>query len=178
MGAWPEQQLALNFLAAIHELWVENPGNYAVKESLDDLVPALAQMCIKALAADLRDELSPARQHQIVVDGRIVQADGTEKRPDLRDVLNKIIHGRPILVVVEDGAVQLHFRAYKDDSWTEAWFSGTQLLQVLARILFKHPPNGREDAIALILEELGPKRFLPTGVADDLGVVDRAQGPA
>ena len=26
MGARPEQQLALNFLAAIHDLWLAHPG--------------------------------------------------------------------------------------------------------------------------------------------------------
>jgi hypothetical protein len=55
MGARPEQQLTLNFLTALHGLWVQFPGNYTVEESIDDLVPALAQMCIKALAADIRD---------------------------------------------------------------------------------------------------------------------------
>lgn len=104
MGARPDQQLALNFLAVVHELWVKNPGTYSVKESMDDLVPALAQMCIKALASDVRDNGSIAHMQGTHIDG--VLANGSQvlkgyngQRPlTLRDALNKIIHGTPTSV--------------------------------------------------------------------------------
>jgi hypothetical protein len=165
MGARPEQQLTLNFLTALHGLWVQFPGNYTVEESIDDLVPALAQMCIKALAADIRDGSSAASQHDIAIDGRIVKVDGTEEPVDLRDVVNKIIHGTPTLVVVRNETVQLHFRNNGPLEWTEAWFSGTQLLQELGRGLYKHPAGGREYEITRFLQELGVARFLPTNVS-------------
>ena len=56
MGARPEQQLALNFLTAVHTLWIQHPGTYHVRETTEDIVPALAHMCIKALASDVRDD--------------------------------------------------------------------------------------------------------------------------
>jgi hypothetical protein len=55
MGARPDQQLALSFLSTLTTLWLRHPGTYKVEETDSDLVPALAQMCIKALAADVRD---------------------------------------------------------------------------------------------------------------------------
>ena len=58
MGARADQQLALNFLAAVHDLWAQHPGTHSVVERSDDLVSALAQMCIKALASDVRDDSS------------------------------------------------------------------------------------------------------------------------
>ena len=69
MGARPEQQLALTFLAAVHHLWIQHPGTYAVTERTEDLVPALAQMCIKALAADIRDNPSLADKQSEPVNG-------------------------------------------------------------------------------------------------------------
>jgi hypothetical protein len=175
MGARPEQQLALNFLTALHGLWLKFPGSYIVEEGIDDLVPALAQMCIKALAADIRDGSSAASQQAIAIDGRIIETDGTENPLNLRDVVNKIIHGTPTLVVVEDGVVQLHFRNNGANGWTEAWFSGTQLLQELGSKLYKHPADRREHAIARFLQELGVERFLPTSAPDNLGAVDQGR---
>ncbi len=79
MGARPEQQLTLNFLAALHGLWVKFPGSYKVEESANDLIPALAQICIKALAADVRDGSSAESQRDQVIDGRILYIDGAER---------------------------------------------------------------------------------------------------
>ena len=169
MGARPEQQLTLNFLAALHGLWVKYPDHYIVEETVDDLVPALAQICIKALAADIREpppgippEEHIKHQSEVPIEGRIVNKDGSEESINLREVVNKIIHGTPTLVMVEDETVQLHFRNNDGKKWTEAWFSGTQVLQVLERELSKHPPGRREDEIAKTLRDLGEMRFLPT----------------
>jgi hypothetical protein len=171
MGARPEQQLALNFLAAIHDLWIQHPGRYIVAERADDLVAALAQMCIKALAADIRDDSSVAGKHDVRIigrlanDGHILKGVGSAQPLTLDDVLNKIIHGTPTSVVVQDGAIQLHFQNSAADRWTEAWFSGTQLLQELGNMLHKHQTDTaktREREIAEFLEDLGIERFLPT----------------
>lgn len=164
MGARPEQQLVLNFLVAIHGLWVKYPGTYTVKESVEDLVPALAQICIKALAADIRDAKnpSPKQQCKISVEGAIVKTDGNSETLNLRDVVNKIIHGTPTSVVVTNETLQLHFRNNDGNGWTEAWFSGTQLLQLLEKYLIKHSAERREDEIAQFLNQLGVERFLPT----------------
>ncbi|MFF5249081.1 hypothetical protein ACFY3V_32775 [Streptosporangium sp. NPDC000095] len=171
MGARPEQQLALNFLTAIHDLWVQYPGNYMVKESADDLVPALAQICIKALAADVRDGSSSSDQQGTAIDGqlldvdRVLKGNGAAEQLTLRDVVNKIIHGTPTSVEVRNGDVLLHFRNNSADRWTLAWFSGTKLLQELGKTLVKHKGpqiEEREREIAQLLETLGVQRFLPS----------------
>jgi hypothetical protein len=177
MEATPERQLALNFLSVIHSLWVEHPDTYTVKEVADDLVPALAQICIKALARDIRNTLTDAEQQAWVIDGSIVDGPsvlkgGIDTDPlNLRDVLNKIIHGAPTLVVVQDGVVHLHFRNTAIDRkdprnrWTEAWFSGTQMLQILGEVLSKHSGDRlqeRERKIMQLIEKLGTRQFLPT----------------
>jgi hypothetical protein len=171
VGARPEQQLALNFLSAVHDLWIQYPGNYVVEESIDDLVPALAQMCIKSLATDVRDGISLSDQRgtsihgQLFDHGRVVRGAATTGALSLRDVVNKIIHGTPALVEVDNRAVLLHFTNNASDGWTNAWFSGTQLLRELARLLYKHrtgQAEAREQEIAKLLQTLGRQRFLPT----------------
>jgi len=132
MGARPEQQLALNFLAAVHDLWIHQPpGTYHVEESIEDLVPALAQMCIKALASDIRDDDSTKQEQGMEVDGVLVNGrrilkGGNGKPPlTLHDALNKIIHGTPTSLEVRHDDVQLHYSNRSvSESWTEVWFSG------------------------------------------------------
>jgi hypothetical protein len=179
MGATPDRQLALNFLSVVHDLWLKYPDTYSVEEVADDLVPALAQMCIKALAGDIRDGLPARKQQEISIEGslmdgaRLVKGDGAATPLNLRDVVNKIIHGAPTFIVVRDGVMQLHFQnrikaTRPEYAWTEAWFSGTQLLQLLGSILYKHDGDRaleREREIARFLEALGPRRFLPTSYA-------------
>jgi hypothetical protein len=180
MGARPEQQLTLNFLAALHGLWVNYPDRYIVEETVDDLVPALAQICIKALATEIREPPPgiPPKEHikhqrEVPIEGRIVNTDGSEESINLREVVNKIIHGTPTLVVVKDETVRLHFRNNDGKGWTEAWFSGTQLLQVLGHELSKHAPGRREVEIAEFLRGLGEARFLPTSAPTILEHPDR-----
>jgi hypothetical protein len=172
MGARPEQQLALNFLAAVHDLWIQHPGTYTVEESADDLVPSLAQMCIKALASDVRDDDSAVDQLDMPIDGVLANGSQNLKGFDglapltLREALNKIIHGIPVSVEVRDDDVKLHFRASSaDNRWTEVWFSGTQLLKILGAVLYKHQTERaevREREIGTFLNRLGAERFLPT----------------
>jgi hypothetical protein len=171
MGARPDQQLALNFLAAVHELWVKNPGTYTVEESLDDLVPALAQMCIKALASDIRDSTFTAHMQSIPISGALMKGSqvlkgyNNQQQLTLRDALNKIIHGLPTLVEVCDEEVRLHFRnSSATDSWTDVWFSGTQLLKQLDSVLYKHRTDNaemRERQIEQFLAGLGVRSVLP-----------------
>jgi hypothetical protein len=173
MGARPEQQLALNFLAAVHTLWIQHPGTYQVREATDDIVPALAQMCIKALASDVRDDDARAQEQQAHIDGVIMNGDRTIKggigQPQLtlRDALNKVIHGTPVSVEVRDSAVWLNFsNSLARESWTKASFSGTQLLGCLDRALYKHrtgQAEEREREIGQFLVGLGVARFLPGG---------------
>src|SRR4051794_36513873 len=101
----------MNFLRAVNDLWIQHPGTYIVKEEAVDLVPALAQICIKALATDLRDSSSARRQRSIVVSGCLLNAGqrirGTDASTSInvRDVVNKIIHGRPTKIEVQSGEV-------------------------------------------------------------------------
>ncbi len=171
MGARPEQQLALTFLSAVHHLWIQHPGTYVVTESTEDLVLALAQMCIKALAADVRDDPFLADKQSEPVNGRLVNngqilaESGSATTLTLHDVLNKVIHGTPTLVVVQEGDVRLYFESSSPDRWTEAWFSGTEVLEMLNVLLYKHRTNAaraREHEITEFLSRLGVGNFLPT----------------
>ena len=193
MGARPEQQLALNFLRAVNDLWIDHPGKYIVKEEAVDLVPALAQVCIKALATDLRDSSSPARQRGTPVNGcllnsgRVVRSSDTLESLNLRDVVNKIIHGTPTEVEVRSGEVILHYKnsrparqnasarqtqfwrgSGEEDAWTDAWFSASEVLKVLEGRLYKHRSSRvavREAEIQRLLSTLGFERFLQSGSA-------------
>lgn len=170
MGPRPEQQLALNFLAAVHDLWIQHPGIYDVKESIEDLVPALAQMCIKALASDIRDDDSTKQKQDMKIDGVLMNGcrilKGRNGTPlTLHVALNKVIHGTPVSVEVRDDDVRLHFsNSSADESWTEVWFSGTQLLKQLHGVLYKHRnerTQEREREIGRLLADLEVGRFLP-----------------
>jgi hypothetical protein len=171
MGARAEQQLALNFLSALHDLWIEFPGEYVVKEVTDDLVPALGQMCIKALAADVRDTSLESTQKRIAITGEILDLGGQRRDIDLREVVNKIMHGSPSQIQIADD-VYLYFTNNAHSSrhdWTEAWFSGGDALREISKLLHKHRTQGaarREAAIKQFLATLGSENFLPTSGPD------------
>lgn len=157
-------------------MWVDHPGIYHVEEVTDDLVSALAQMCIKALASDVRDDKATGLAQRAVIDGFIMDGDTPimggidQAQPTLRDALNKIIHGTPASVEVRDGIVWLNFRnSDPKDSWTMASFSGTQLLELLGAGLHKHrtrQAGDREREIADFIANLGARRFLPGTIGD------------
>ena len=129
-------------------------------------------MCIKALAADVREDHSVQQMLEIPIDGVLMEGPrtlrGSNGRPPLRmrDALNKIIHGTPALIEVSRQEVRLHFTNRSDaEHWSEVWFSGTQLLKQLDTALFKHRTEGaevRERQIETFLTSLGVGRFLPT----------------
>jgi hypothetical protein len=162
MGARPEQQLALNFLAAVQKLWLEHPATHSVQESADGFVPALAQMCIKSLSADLRDGLSRHQREELVT-GFLDNGKDKNNMLSLGDVFDKIIHGTPVSVTVRDGQVWLRFRNNKistDYPWVHAEFSGTEVLERLEKLLHKHhgaKVAARERAIKDFLEKWRPE---------------------
>lgn len=165
MGARADQQLALSFLTTVMTLWMRHPGTYKVAETDSDLVPALAQMCIKALAADVRDGVEVARQRRPVV-GELAYRDGRKSNLTVRDVVNKIIHGSPERVVVTADDVLLYFvnNDQGPDGWSEMWFSGRTFSEELDSLLYKHRHRApeRERRIAEFLNGLGEHMFLPS----------------
>ncbi len=186
MGARPEQQLVLNFLRAVHDLWIQHPGTYVVQEETIDLVPALAQTCIKSLATDLRDDPHVTGQRSTLVSGCLLNAGqavrgcgGEAESIALRDILNKVIHGTPTKVEVRSDEVALHFRnstpvrGFKprhggEEPWTDAWFSASEILKILEDRLYKHRnrrATARETEIAHLIAILGFERFLQRAVA-------------
>jgi len=167
MGALPDQQLTLGFLEHIHKLWLDWPGDHPVEKPADDLVPALAQIFIKALAADSRHLGSASQQRKIWIAGGIRRKNGHEDRINLRETLNKVVHGIPIRVLVENEVVYLHFRNTDDkEDWDEAWFSGTQLIRKLEES-FGAPSGQIRDAIAQLIQYLGTGRLIPRSAAEN-----------
>jgi hypothetical protein len=89
---------------------------------------------------------------------------------NLRDLVNKVVHGTPTQVVVRDDVVHLHFRNSTKDGWTEAVFSGTQLIQQLSSVLHKRDGDKsqrQEQAIMQFIEKVGAQSFLPATSADN-----------
>lgn len=162
----------MSFLTSLVALWKEHPGTYKVEEAEDDLVPALGQMCIRSLAADLRDspESAALRVMKRRLDGELNEPDRAAKSPRVCDVLNKIVHGHPERVVVrQDGVIELHFVNAKPDArypWSDLWVSAQAMVDVLDEGLYKHRPKAvvREAGITKLIRDLGEYRFLPTPV--------------
>jgi hypothetical protein len=165
MGARPDQQLALSFLSTLTTLWLRHPGKYRVEETDADLVPALAQMCIKALAADVRDGVEVSRQRRPVT-GELIYPDDRRSMLTIRDVVNKIIHGGPERVEVTTNDVLLYFvnNDQGPGGWSEMWFSARTLSKEMDALLYKHDDRAaeRERRIAELLDDLGEDRFLPS----------------
>lgn len=165
MGARPEQQLALSFLAVVGSLWSQHPGTYKVVETDTDLLPALAQMCIKSLAADVRDGVERHKQDR-TMPGELVYRDGRRSELTIRDIVNKIVHGSPERIEVTDGDVRLYFVNNESGQagWREMWFSGPAFSAALDDVLYKHRHKApdRERRIADLLDRLGPSQFLPS----------------
>jgi hypothetical protein len=80
-------------------------------------------------------------------------------------------------VVVRDEVVWLYFRNNENTGWTEAWFSGTQVLQILNDRLHKHPAEQRENEITQFIQDLGVRRFLPTTASENPEIVTLHTGP-
>src|SRR5258706_11106817 len=106
MGATPDQVLSIAVLTAFHVLWLQHPGTYDVRRTDDDILSAFPQIVLKAFAADLRDGHS-VLSHP--VEGDLAGPDGIAKPITMRDVLNKIIHGKPARIDVLETGIWLTF---------------------------------------------------------------------
>ncbi len=170
MGAQPDLRLTWSFLSAIAGLWSQHPGSYKIEDEADDLIPALAQISIKALAAEVRGSI-PRADQQEGVEGELSLSDGTVRRVTVRDIANKIVHGSPDRVVVDGGDVRLHFVNSRNDAgtdgWVELWFSAQSFVRVMHRLLHVAPHDSarRDQQVQEFILGLGPERFLPSQVA-------------
>jgi hypothetical protein len=114
MGATAQQDFAINFLAALNNIWSEHSGTFQVAET-EELLPALAQISIRWLAATAREQL-PAGPRNLQVRGD-VRYDVAEIEPDdafrhrrtisLQNSLNHIVHAEPEWVSVQGREVIL-----------------------------------------------------------------------
>lgn len=172
MGAQPDLRLTWSFLSAVADLWSSHPGTYKVVDEAADLIPALAQMSIKALAAEVRESVLEADQAEHI-DGELRSPGGLATPVTVRDVANKVVHGSPERVVVDaSGEIRLHFVNSPNEvgkgKWTECWFSAQSFIEVLHRLLYVRPHDSpeRDEAVRSFIQRLGPERFLPS-LADD-----------
>lgn len=174
MGAQPDLRLTWSFLHALAEMWSSHPGTYKVVDEATDLVPALAQMCIRAFASEVRESVPRPVQKATTVSGTLLRRSGEPADVTLYDIANKVTHGSPERIVVKyDGDIRLHFVNSVNESadrarWTEVWFSARDLIDVLHRVLHvaPHASVSRDRAVRCFIEELGPGRFLPTRASD------------
>lgn len=169
MGATPDQVLSIAVMLAFHELWLRHPGTYEVRPTNVEVLAALPQITLKAFAADMRDNGFGDSVGTFSIDGELIGPDGRSKPITVRDVLNKIIHGRPSQVDVLNTGIWLTFtnvRPTPTNDWTKARYSGTSMLHVLKQ----HAMNRDEERRAVerareVLEDLrklGEDRFLPS----------------
>jgi hypothetical protein len=175
MGARPDVRLSWSFLHALAQEWSSRPGTHEVVDEADDLVPALAHMCIRAFASEVRHSV-PLREQRFKIAGELTERDGGTRELALRDVANKVVHGSPEAVVVrEDGDVRLHFVNSDMESsrqdWIAMWFSASELIDVLHRVLNVKPHDSpsRDESVRGFIVGLGADKFLPTGVEDTEG---------
>jgi hypothetical protein len=171
MGATPNQVLSIAVLLAFHELWLEHPGSYEVRPTENDVLAALPQIFVKAFAADQRDNGFGPGVEARSIEGELTTSDGSSTPVTVRDVFNKIIHGRPSKVEVLGTAIWLTFTNVRPGStpreaWTIARYSGTHLLQVLRTNAMNRTEEcqavERSKQVLEILRQLGEDRFLPT----------------
>lgn len=184
MGAEPDLRLTWSFLSAVADLWSSHPGTYKVVDEAADLVPALAQMSIKALAAEVRESVLEADQAEHI-DGELRSPNGLATPITVRDVANKVVHGSPERVVVEaNGEIRLYFVNSPNeggkDKWTECWFSAQSLIDALHRLLYVRPHDSpeRDQAVRSFIQRLGPERFCPRSLTTSEPLRYRVDGSA
>jgi hypothetical protein len=171
MGATPNQVLSMAVLLAFHELWLAHPGTYEVLPTDNELSAALPQIFIKAFAADQRENGFGPGVGAHHVEGELTASDGSPTTITVRDVLNKIIHGRASKVEVLETNIWLTFTNVRPgptalEAWTVARYSGTNLLHVLRKNAMNRDEERQAvERSAQVLEDLrrlGEDRFLPT----------------
>jgi hypothetical protein len=150
MGAPPEQDLAINFLAALNNIWSEHSGTFQITGT-EELLPTLAQITIRWLAAMAREQVD-RDQRDLDVKGNVrwgvaeVQpSDAFRDRHDVRlqESLNRIVHSEPEWVSVRDGEVLLcwtYTPRYRTDSEDDrpycAYFFASSLIEAIRRALY------------------------------------------
>ncbi|MDR7253976.1 hypothetical protein J2X46_002966 [Nocardioides sp. BE266] len=177
MGAQPDLRLSWSFLKALAEMWSSHPGTYKVADESEDLVPALAQMCIRAFASEVRESVPREEQKATTIAGSLTKRNGESSNVTLHDIGNKVTHGSPDRIVVSpDGDVRLFFVNSKNESadhanWTDVWFSASHLIEVLHGVLYvaPHHSEAREDGVRRFVDELGPSRLLPSRAPEEHG---------
>jgi len=174
MGATPNQVLSIAVLVAFHELWLGHPGTYEVRPTENDLLAALPQIFVKAFAADQRDNGFGPEVDAHRVEGELITSDGHPTSITVRDVLNKIIHGRPSKIEVLETTVWLTFTNVRlgptpREAWTVARYSATDLLHVLrANAMNRDEERQAVERARQVIEDLrqlGEERFLPAAPA-------------
>jgi hypothetical protein len=98
MGALTDLRLTWNFLHPVTEIWSSHPGTYKAADEAEDLIPALAQMCIRAFARGLRESVSKSELNRSI-SGQLTKQGGERLEVTLSDLANKVTHGSPGFVV-------------------------------------------------------------------------------
>jgi len=152
MGATLEQDLAINFLDALKNIWSEQSGTWDVEE-IDDPLRALTHITIRWLAAMAREEVKRNQSYR-EVRGRIIYNSASVQSADafrnreyvsLLEALNKIVHGEPQWVSVHSGEVILCWkfipglssRGEENRPYT-AYFLADSLLSEVRHALYSH----------------------------------------
>ena len=160
MGATPQEDFAMNFLAALNNIWSEHPGTLQVAE-MEEILPALAQITIRWLAARARERLGTA-PGGLQVRGD-VRYDVSEIQPSdafrqrrtitLGNSLNRIVHAEPEWVSVQRGEVILCWK--KERSFTGkpikdraycAYFLADDLIASVRRALYSEDQRRHQVA--------------------------------
>jgi hypothetical protein len=152
MGATLEQDLAINFLEALTNIWSRQSGTWEVEE-IDDPLRAFTHITIRWLAAMAREEVKRNQSYR-EVRGRIIKTDANVQPADafrnrenvsLLEALNKIVHGEPQWVSVRDGEVILCWKFTpgsnprdEDDGPYSAYFLSYSLLSEVRHALYSH----------------------------------------
>jgi hypothetical protein len=152
MGATAQQDFAINFLAALNNIWAEQSRTFQVAET-EELLPGLAQIAIRWLAATAREQMDRQRQDLVVRGGvqwgagDVQPSDAFRDRRDvpLREALNHIVHAESTWVSVQTGEVVLCWKCtpyYVADSDSEndepycAYFLADSLIAAVRRALY------------------------------------------
>jgi len=150
MGATVQQDLAIDFLEALNNIWAEQSGLFQVAET-EELLPGLAQITIRWLAATAREQVDRQRQDRGVRGGvqwgagDVQPSDAFLNRRDisLREALNRIVHAEPTWIFVQDREVVLCWKYtpyYVSDSENDepycAYFLSASLIAAVRRALY------------------------------------------
>jgi hypothetical protein len=166
-------RLTWSFLHAVADMWSSHPGTYRVVDEADDLVPAFAQMCMRAFASDVRN-LPQSGAQALSIRGELTNRSGGVSEVTVRQVANKFVHGNPERIVVQDdGDIRVYVVPHENErtreSWTELWFSAPAFIDALYHLLYVKPEDSprRNSSVRAFIAGLGSDRFLPTCLADD-----------